>query len=177
MRKAATCAACAVLTVLLFGCSPDAANYDQQDAVKAERTEADSRQEALESVAEAVGLSVEDAESFSPQNRESGHYRSEYRLGAWKDSIGLHGTVGGISVDVVSYRDGIRVYADTETVDRKGIAEVIVAAAAELYPDLDPDVASAFVASAEAGEYLVASDLDERLNLYITGASGMIELA
>lgn len=177
MRKAATCAACAVLTVLLFGCSPDAANYDQQDAVKAERTEADSRQEALESVAEAVGLSVEDAESFSPQNRESGHYRSEYRLGAWKDSIGLHGTVGGISVDVVSYRDGIRVYADTETVDRKGIAEIIVAAAAELYPDLDPDVASAFVASAEAGEYLVASDLDERFNLYITGASGMIELA
>ncbi|RSX51303.1 hypothetical protein D2E25_1858 [Bifidobacterium goeldii] len=49
------------------------------------------------------GMAIENTESFDPQNQDSGHYQTEYRLGAYKGSKGVHGIANGISIDIVQY--------------------------------------------------------------------------
>lgn len=46
---------------------------------------------------------ITDAVEFDPQNRDSGYYRTEYRLGAFNGSKGTHGNVGNMTIDIVEY--------------------------------------------------------------------------
>lgn len=52
-------------------------------------------------------------ETFVPSDKSDPHYRTEFRLGAYKDSVGTNCTAGDVSVDIISSNDGLvqRVYA------------------------------------------------------------------
>lgn len=55
---------------------------------------------------------VTDVSYYDPQDKESEYYRPEFRLGAWKNSVGLHGACGNCIIDLTVYRgDQVRVYA------------------------------------------------------------------
>lgn len=55
---------------------------------------------------------IEDLTAFDVLDRDGGHYRTEYRLGAFSGAVAASGAVGDGTVDVINYRDGrsIRAY-------------------------------------------------------------------
>lgn len=60
---------------------------------------------------------LEFVEAFTPSDRDSGHYRTEFRLGAYSDAVGMSYRYGEATVDIIarkpSFGDGvIRVYMD-----------------------------------------------------------------
>ena len=72
-------------------------------------------------------------------DKESGHYRTEFRLGAFKGSIAKTGKIGDIVIDIVNcgwQKEELRIYADGIT--REQAAEIVKYAA----PVMDPDVPS-----------------------------------
>ena len=48
-------------------------------------------------------IQIEGIEEFDPQDILSYYYRTEYRLSAYDESLGIHGDVGNVSLDVVEY--------------------------------------------------------------------------
>lgn len=44
-------------------------------------------------------------------------YRVEYRLQSFDDAVGQKGTIGNGTIEIINYRDSIRVYATTDTVE------------------------------------------------------------
>ena len=51
-------------------------------------------------------------ETFDPTDKSSNHYRTEFRLGFWKDSKGQACSTSNVSVDIIEPTNGkIRVYA------------------------------------------------------------------
>lgn len=62
---------------------------------------------------------------FDPKDRESGHYRTEYRLGAWDGSIGETASIGELDIDIVNYgshggyyeNEDLRVYISADTTE------------------------------------------------------------
>lgn len=80
---------------------------------------------------------ISDASSFVVQDRNSGHYRAEYRLDAYSDAIGEHGKIGDISIDMVQYRDDMfRFYAT-------GPRDSVLAAYPALAKSMDPSLSDA----------------------------------
>ncbi len=79
-------------------------------------------------------------ESFTPSDKSSAHYRTEFRLGAYKDAIGKSYSFGDSSVDIVqckSYLQGLgemRVYAITSSHEQA--VEIIRIAS----PLMDPEI-------------------------------------
>ena len=68
---------------------------EQQDSLK-----------VLNSVAQSVGIEPSDVVSYKPdeEHNQNGPYsRVEYRLPAFQGSSGVHATLNGASVDVVTY--------------------------------------------------------------------------
>ena len=62
-------------------------------------------------------------EEFTPSDKESDHYRVEFRLNAYKDAIGKSFEYGDAIVDIVyrkpAWGDGlIRIYMDGATLDQ-----------------------------------------------------------
>lgn len=58
---------------------------------------------------------ISDATEVDVTDRDSGHYRTEFRLNAYSDSYAKTGTIGDIVVDIVSYsrkNEDIRIYVD-----------------------------------------------------------------
>lgn len=89
------------------------------DESEAEEITIDSLVDSYNSVAENQLVYVED---FEVQNKESGHYRTEFRLGAYEDAIGKSYSMNGKTVDIISRKDMadrqyFRVYAHTESLD------------------------------------------------------------
>ena len=88
-------------------------------------------------------------EDFTPSNKESGHYRTEFRLNAWSDALGKSYTLGDKVVDIVADPDyqgvgGFRVYADDLSIEQ------VHALAQGMSPLMD--------------ETLSAADLNDALN-------------
>lgn len=72
-------------------------------------------------------------------DEESEHYRTEFRLGAFQDSIAKTGNIGDIVIDIVNcgwQKDELRIYADNITPEQA--VEIVKYAA----PVMDPDVPS-----------------------------------
>ena len=66
---------------------------------------------------------LEFVEGFKPSDRESGHYRTEFRLGAYSDAIGMAYRYGEATVDIIarkpSFGDGvIRIYMDGASLEQ-----------------------------------------------------------
>jgi len=69
------------------------------------------------------GTALEFVEGFTPSDRESGHYRTEFRLGAYSDAIGMAYRCGEATVDIIarkpSFGNGtIRIYMDGATLEQ-----------------------------------------------------------
>ncbi len=82
---------------------------------------------------------ITDAVEINVTDEESGHYRTEFRLGAFKDSIAKTGKIGDIVIDIVNcgwQKDELRIYADNITPEQA--VEIVKYAA----PVMDPDVPS-----------------------------------
>ena len=69
---------------------------------------------------------IEIIESFKPQDKTNGYYRTEYRLNAWKDSYGTAAKIGKARIDIVNYGNSItdessknqlRIYVFADTMD------------------------------------------------------------
>ena len=63
------------------------------------------------------------AEDFVVSSKESGHYRTEFRLGAYKDAVGKSYNFSDKTVDIVATKSysgkiNIRVYSDGITLDQ-----------------------------------------------------------
>ena len=95
--------------------------------------------DAFNAISETALVFVED---FTPSNKSSSHYRTEFRLGAYSDAIGKSYTYGETVVDLVGKQDRsgditIRVYMDGATIDQ--CVEMVKYAS----PIMDPDIGSA----------------------------------
>lgn len=80
---------------------------------------------------------ITDVVEVDVTDKESGHYRTEFRLGAFKGAIAKTGKIGDIVIDIVScgrQQDELRVYADGITPEQA--VEIVKYAA----PIMDPDV-------------------------------------
>ena len=63
----------------------------------------------------AAATPITDISEIDVTNKESGHYRTEFRLGAFADAYAKMGLIGDIVVDIVGYgwdKEDIRIYAD-----------------------------------------------------------------
>lgn len=63
----------------------------------------------------AAATPITDISEIDVTNKESGHYRTEFRLGAFADAYAKTGLIGDIVVDIVGYgwdKEDIRIYAD-----------------------------------------------------------------
>lgn len=69
---------------------------------------------------------ITEREPFNPTDRDSGFYRTEYRLGAWEGSVGEIGKIGEHRVEITNYgshggfydsNDDLRIYVTTSTVE------------------------------------------------------------
>lgn len=68
-------------------------------------------------------ISLEYVEDFIPSDKSSSHYRTEFRLGAYKDAIGKSYSFGDALVDIISRKDYLgntitRVYMYNATIEQ-----------------------------------------------------------
>lgn len=69
----------------------------------------------IEKYNEIAATPITDAVEIDVTDKESGHYRTEFRLGAFSESQAKTGNIGDIVIDIVCYgrdNEDIRVYAD-----------------------------------------------------------------
>lgn len=74
-----------------------------QENEEAEQKPAKLHERFLEKFEASYGTPVGDLTNFNPQDRDSGHYRTEYRLGAYEASTGASGTIGDMTIEMVEY--------------------------------------------------------------------------
>lgn len=144
MKKTYLVVALALLLSLLAGCSGGVSTEKSEES-KEEQVEQNEESSEVtseeEQVVEDSGVTIinnfidaynavaevqiTDALSFDPQDEESGHYRTEFRLGAWDGSVGTTATIGDSSIDIVSYgshggffeNKDLRIYVTSPSVD------------------------------------------------------------
>lgn len=64
---------------------------------------------------DAATAQISDVTEVNVTDKGSGHYRTEFRLGAFSDSYAVTGNIDDINMDIVGYgwsKDDIRIYAD-----------------------------------------------------------------
>ena len=69
----------------------------------------------IEEYNKAATTPITDISEIDVTDQTSGHYRTEFRLGAFADAYAKTGLIGDIAVDIVSYgwdKEDIRIYAD-----------------------------------------------------------------
>ena len=69
------------------------------------------------------GTALEFVEAFTPSDHDSGHYRVEFRLGAYSEAVGMAYRYGDATVDIVARKPTIgngviRVYMDGATLEQ-----------------------------------------------------------
>ena len=62
---------------------------------------------------------VENITTYDAQDKESGYYRTEFRLNAFENNSSVHGTIADGTIDLINYgsldeKDKFRLYASTE---------------------------------------------------------------
>lgn len=106
-------------------------------------------------------------EVFDPQDKESPHYRTEFRLMHWKGSKGQACEAGEVSVDIIEPTDGrLRVYATGDS--EEGIYEFYRTAAHVIDPEATDE------AIEEAIENLTRIDGSD-ITSTLTKSSAMLE--
>lgn len=179
--------------LLLSGCSAGqqderkGASTEESDISKAgespsdEKTASQKYDEELDGFIdrynENAALKFEETLRFDAQDKDSGYYRTEYRLGAWKDSRCSHGKAGGVEVDLVAYRDSVRLYAEGGA--KEEIASVFRDAMRVYAPDADPEMVEGVITKYLAGEYVSTNDivrLANRANGLLEGTELMLEV-
>lgn len=119
----------------------------------------------IEQYNRSATVQITDTVEIDVTNRESGHYRTEFRLGAFSDSEARTGKIGNITMDIVCYginHEDIRIYADGIELEQ---AKDIVKNASPILDDklMDADIS-------EVLEYL---DTNKEANGYYFGDIGM----
>lgn len=64
-------------------------------------------------------LKIENTVAYNAQDKESGYYRTEFRLNAFENNSSIHGTIADGTIDLINYgslgeKDKFRLYASTE---------------------------------------------------------------
>ena len=93
----------------------------------------------IEGYNSSASAPITDVVEVDVTDQASGHYRTEFRLSAFEDSIAKTGKIGDIVIDIVNcgwQKDELRIYADGITPEQA--VEIVKYAA----PIMDPDVAS-----------------------------------
>jgi len=147
-----------IMMFSLVACSGNSDNHVADEETKQEEQAVDKQEQAEEepTVDEPVvelsmvdefiekynamaSTPITDAVEVDVTDQASGHYRTEFRLGAFEDSIAKTGKIGDIVIDIVNcgwQKDELRIYADDITTEQA--AEIVKYAA----PVMDPDVPS-----------------------------------
>ena len=112
-------------------------------------------------------ISLEYVENFIPSDKEGGHYRTEFRLNAWKDSTGKSYKYGDSTVDIILSSSGEiqRIYMDGATLEQ---CENMIRYASSL---LDSTATEADIQ--EAVDYI---DEHKKANGYYYGKLGLLVL-
>lgn len=112
-------------------------------------------------------ISFEYVEDFIPSDKEGGHYRTEFRLNAWKDSTGKSYKYGDSTVDIILSSSGEiqRIYMDGATLEQ---CENMIRYASSL---LDSTATEADIQ--EAVDYI---DEHKEANGYYYGKLGLLVL-
>ena len=112
-------------------------------------------------------ISLEYVENFIPSDKEGGHYRTEFRLNAWKDSTGRSYKYGDSTVDIILSSSGEiqRIYMDGATLEQ---CENMIRDASSL---LDSTATEADIQ--EAVDYI---DEHKEANGYYYGKLGLLVL-
>ena len=112
-------------------------------------------------------ISLEYVENFIPSDKEGGHYRTELRLNAWKDSTGKSYKYGDSTVDIILSSSGEiqRIYMDGATLEQ---CENMIRYASSL---LDSTATEADIQ--EAVDYI---DEHKEANGYYYGKLGLLVL-
>lgn len=69
----------------------------------------------------AIGTSkIENTVTYNAQDKESGYYRTEFRLNAFENNSSIHGIIADGTIDLINYgslgvKDKFRLYASTES--------------------------------------------------------------
>ena len=115
----------------------------------------------------AGDISLEYVENFMPSDKEGGHYRTEFRLNAWKDSTGKSYKYGDSTVDIILSSSGEiqRIYMDGATLEQ---CENMIRYASSL---LDSTATEADIQ--EAVDYI---DEHKEANGYYYGKLGLLVL-
>lgn len=112
-------------------------------------------------------ISLEYVENFIPSDKEGGHYRTEFRLNAWKDSTGKSYKYGDSTIDIILSSSGEiqRIYMDGATLEQ---CENMIRYASSL---LDSTATEADIQ--EAVDYI---DEHKEANGYYYGKLGLLVL-
>lgn len=83
----------------------------------------------IEEYNKAATTPITDISEIDVTDQTSGHYRTEFRLGAFADAYAKTGLIGDIAVDIVGYgwdKEDIRIYADGVSLEQaKEIINVV----------------------------------------------------
>lgn len=132
-----------------------------------------SADEFIEKYNATASVPFVEEERFSPKDKGT-HYRTEYRTIAFDNAEGVHGTIGECSVDIVSYRDGVRTYAvapgqDDMTLLFENLLSIYA-------PDADQEKVAKFESdSFDKSKSSQLIDIDNGLNGYMDERQLMIE--
>ena len=158
MKKVFAVVFAAIMTFSLVACGESSENQVLEERPKQEEQVADKQEQATqESKVEEpvikqtmVDVFIEGYNATAPTpiteavkvdvtDQTSGHYRTEFRLGAFKDSIAKTGKIGDIAIDIVNcgwQLDELRIYVDG--ISPEQAAEIVKYAS----PVMDPNVSS-----------------------------------
>ncbi len=156
MKKLFTLVLAIIITLSIVACGnnldkqPLEEPKEEQTAGKQEQSTENSNVEELLVEQSKVDAFIERYNTTAPTpitdvvevditDKESGHYRTEFRLGSFKGSITKTGKIGDIVIDIVNcgwQKDELRIYADGITPEQAG--EVVKYAA----PIMDSNVSS-----------------------------------
>ena len=121
MKKFFAVVFAAIMTFSLVACGESSENQVLEEKPKQEEQVADKQEQATqESKVEAPAIEqtmvdvfiegynataptpISEAVKVDVTDQTSGHYRTEFRLGAFKDSIAKTGKIGDIAIDIVN---------------------------------------------------------------------------
>lgn len=153
MKKILALTLATIMTFSLVACGGTSDSQAVEEEPKQEQQVAEAREQATEEPADEQSMidtfieeynataptSITDAVEIDVTDKEGGHYRTEFRLGAFKESIAKTGKIGGIVIDIVNCgweKDELRIYADNITPEQA--VEIVKYAA----PIMDPNVPS-----------------------------------
>lgn len=119
----------------------------------------------IEEYNETAANPITETIEFNVKDKDSGHYRTEFRLGAFSNSYAKTGKIKDNSIDIVSYgrnNEDIRIYVDKGSLEQS--KEIVETAS----PILDSNLSNADIQNVL--DYL---DENQEANGYYYGKIGM----